>query len=135
MAADHPEWNQDERVALVEAGFRIANERVAAWEERYSTADVERYFCECARTACREQLELTKQHYEAVRRTPKRFIVLPGHEMPDFESVVERHGSHVVVEKPDALLHIVVPTDPREKRDPRAAADKIAQEVAPPPAD
>ncbi len=135
MAADHPEWNQDERVALVEAGFRIANERVAAWEERYSTADVERYFCECARRDCREQLELAKKSYEGVRSNPKRFMVLPGHELPAFETVVEHHPSHVVVEKPDALLHIVVPTDPREKRDPRAEADKIAREVGPPSAD
>jgi hypothetical protein len=39
----------------------------------------------------------------------------------------------VVVEKPDAMLHIVVPTDPRETRDPHAAADAIARHVIPPP--
>ncbi len=134
MAADDQAWNQSERVALVEAGFRIANERVATWEERYSTADVERYFCECARAACREQLELTRKDYEGVRGNPKRFMVLPGHELPTFETVVEHNQGYVVVEKPDAMLHIVVPTDPRETRDPRAAADEIARGVVPPPA-
>ena len=128
-----PDWSESERVALIEAGFRIANERLAAWEERYEDTTLERYYCECARPACREQLQLGKADYEAIRADPKRFLIRPGHEMDGFEVVVKATEDFAVVEKPDAMLHIVVPSDPRETRDPRAAADEIARDVAPAP--
>ena len=37
--------------------------------------------------------------YRAVREDPRRFIVVPGHENPEFEEVVERHDRFNVVEK------------------------------------
>jgi hypothetical protein len=42
-------------VALTEAAFRIANERMARWEERHAEAADELYLRECAEQPCRER--------------------------------------------------------------------------------
>jgi hypothetical protein len=34
-----------------------------------------------------------------VREQPRRFFVLPGHQDPQLERVVETHGDYLVVEK------------------------------------
>jgi hypothetical protein len=52
--------------------------------------------------------------YEAVRREPTRFAVVPGHERPEIESIVERHPTYHVVEKRDEDARgIARETDPR----------------------
>jgi hypothetical protein len=43
--------------------------------------------CECANRDCAALVGLSLQEYEAIRRNPKQFVVLPGHQMPDIESV------------------------------------------------
>src|SRR3954454_1263241 len=65
-------------IALTEAAFRIANERMARWDERHSEGAPERYLCECASQPCRERISLTREQYEAVRSDVKRFVVVPG---------------------------------------------------------
>src|SRR4051794_23780508 len=74
-----------ERLALNQAAFRIANERMSEWperrEERRSTGS-STYFCECSRTDCRAILRLTSDEYEAVRAASRRFAIAPGHESP-----------------------------------------------------
>ena len=37
--------------------------------------------------------------YAAVRTSPTRFLVAPGHEDPSLESIVERHDGFFVVDK------------------------------------
>ena len=43
---------------------------------------------------------LTHSEYRGVREDPSHFVIIPGHEIRDLEHVVERHRSHLVVEKP-----------------------------------
>jgi hypothetical protein len=38
------------------------------------------FICECGRDDCSEPLEVTHAQYEAVRSSPRRFLVVPGHE-------------------------------------------------------
>jgi hypothetical protein len=96
----------------VEAAFRIANERMAAWEES-SPTEPDLFICECLDPVCREEVPLTRDEYEAVRTDPLRFFVVPGHEVEDLESVVERHDAYHVIEKPQELRGIASSTDPR----------------------
>jgi hypothetical protein len=57
---------------------------------------------------------MTVAEYQAIRAEPTRFAVLPAHELPEIESVVERHPNYLVVEKRDAdAQEIVRETDPR----------------------
>jgi hypothetical protein len=121
-----------ERAALVEAAFRIANERMAAWEERHHGDAGELYLCECADPDCREKVELTRDRYDAVRRHPQHFFVSTGHVVPDLEEVIESHGSYQVIEKPGNLLELLRHTDPRsEPTGPATAqAETLADDIA-----
>jgi|1186.fasta_scaffold574076_1 hypothetical protein len=121
-----------ERAALVEAAFRIANERTTEWPERHSDGRPELYLCECAALECRARVALTREQYEAARGDPQHFIVFPGHERLEIETVVEVHDGYSVVRKPDVVRHIVVAADPRFTgvRDPFAAATALSEHVA-----
>ena len=70
--------------------------------------------CECADGECTERLEIRVPEYERVRADPLRYIVVPGHELPEFESVVESRDGYDVVEKRDsAAAAVAEETDPR----------------------
>lgn len=58
-----------------------------------------RFFCECADESCRERIALDPADYAAAHRTQLRFIVIPGHEILDVETVVETYEDYRVVEK------------------------------------
>ena len=120
--------NREERAAITEAAFRIANERMFAWEERHADGAPEYYLCECAVGECREKIALTRVEYESVRADSHHFSVVPGHEIPDLETVVRSESHFNVVEKPQALHHLVVETDPREPGtgDDSRAAEEVA---------
>jgi hypothetical protein len=102
-----------ESVALTEAAYRIANERMAAWEERQSSDGAESYYCECAIDRCREEIRLTREQYEAVRAQPRQFFVLHGHIIEDLETELERYDTYSVIEKPKQLGPLLDDTDPR----------------------
>ncbi|HEX6117625.1 MAG TPA: hypothetical protein VFY99_11025 [Solirubrobacterales bacterium] len=107
------EIRREERIARNESIFRVGNERMAQWEERHSNGERERYLCECADPACTEKIELSFSQYEYVRSDSKWFVVVPGHEVPDVETVIDTHDGWNVVEKADDVSHIVESTDPR----------------------
>jgi hypothetical protein len=123
-------------VALTEAAFRIANERMARWEERHRGGAEELYMCECATQPCRERVSLTREQYEAVRSDVLHFLVVPGHVIPELESVVQSYPWYEVIEKPTALMDLLVETDPRHGGSGQAAdaAQAIAEELDPPAA-
>jgi len=109
---------REERLGANEALFREVNERVAEVAEQFVADDTRdsrySFSCECGDRACAEQVALTTAEYEAVRAEATRFVLVPGHEVPDLEQVVERHPDYLVVEKsdPDAE-HVARETDPR----------------------
>jgi hypothetical protein len=51
---------------------------------------------------CNRLMVLTLAEYERVRANPKRFIVLPGHELAELETVIETQAGYVVVQKLEA---------------------------------
>jgi hypothetical protein len=57
--------------------------------------------CECGQLGCNQLVELTVREYEKVRARPRRFVVLPGHERPDVDTVVAARPGYVIVEKRD----------------------------------
>jgi hypothetical protein len=85
------------RIAENEQRFRVFNEQVrAVGAELRATSE---FACECGDPACMAPMKLSPEDYQHVRRDPRWFAVLPGHELPDFERVRERHPGHLVVEK------------------------------------
>ena len=89
---------REERIAQNEILFREVNERIRKLEQGWELRKVD-FVCECGDPSCTSPVTVTLARYEAVRQDPRRFIVLPGHEIRDVEQVVERHEGFLIVEK------------------------------------
>ena len=87
------------RIARNESVFRGINERQAEGHARFELEDAQEFVCECGDIACSERLRLTLADYERVRSHPRRFIVVPGHDIPAVEAVAELRPRYAVVEK------------------------------------
>jgi len=105
---------RQERLARNEAMFREANERAKEWEERHGPdSRVELYFCECGRPDCQEKVSLGEADYERIRSDSRRFVIIPGHELPDVETVIEQNEGWAIVEKVPEVTPTVEALDPR----------------------
>lgn len=105
-----------ERAARNQSLFREVNERIASLSRRFSAELLpSSYVCECLNTACAELLDLPFGEYERLREQG-RFFVLPGHEDPAVEVVVEATDSYLVVEKVGAGAEIADALNPRKLR-------------------
>jgi hypothetical protein len=107
-----------ERIGVNEALFREVNEQIEQLNLRSpgrgpATMQI---VCECGSATCVERFEVELEEYERARKDPRRFLVVPGHEIPDVEIVIERNDAYVVVEKNDAEAEqIAEETDPRRE--------------------
>lgn len=99
---------RERRLAENEAMWRSLNEADPPAPGRVGFV-----FCECARASCASQLEIAWSDYERVRSDPTSFVVLPGHEEPEIETVVERGDGFAVVRKEDGAAVVAERTDPR----------------------
>ena len=99
-----------------ESVFREVNENIekAAVEHRYGAGELPAFVCECADQECGELIRMSLTQYEEVRRYPSRFLIVPGHEHPRIERVIERFDDYVVLEK------VGVGRETAEEGDPRA---------------
>jgi hypothetical protein len=93
-----------------QALIREVNERI---EQLAEDAAHPEFLCECADTDCAETIPLSIAEYEAVRSSPVRFPIKPGHDYPEFERVVEENESYAVVEKFGTAGEIAQRLDPR----------------------
>lgn len=104
-----------ERAARNQSLFREVNERIV--ELSYRFGDEKRpndYLCECLNTDCSATIEVPYAEYERLRKYGNRFLVLPGHDDPDVEIVVETASRYVVVEKIGVAGEIAKAVDPRK---------------------
>jgi hypothetical protein len=101
------------RIADNEARFREVNE--AIWRGSWPGEDdgAASFRCECAARECNLLVSLTPREYERVRANSRHFLVLPGHEAPRGETVVERHPHYVIVEKLGEVGRLLEASDPR----------------------
>jgi hypothetical protein len=100
-----------QRAAMNEASFREVNEGMEVGQD---PAGLLTFICECGRLKCNELIQLTRREYERIRKNPRRFAILDGHEILEAEEIVERHDRYLVVEKSgNGEAEIVEQTDPR----------------------
>ena len=108
---------REKRLAGNEALFREVNERVVEVAASYVLTETRRavdFTCECGRTECSETMMMTVAEYEAIRAHATHFGVVPHHEQPEIETVIERHPSYFVVEKREQdAQEVARDTDPR----------------------
>jgi hypothetical protein len=103
-----------ERIADNESRFREINERLRA-DLRSLPDDDERvgFVCECGRVDCAETVPLELEEYEAIRSGSLDFFVVPGHQAPDVEDVVDINDRFARVRKHPEAADRVRATDPR----------------------
>jgi hypothetical protein len=91
---------QRERAAQNQSLFREINERIDELEERWHTDSGAQYLCECLDTSCMNRIPgLSRHEYQQIRSDPAEFVILPGHEKPDVEEIVERTPHWLIVRK------------------------------------
>ena len=103
---------REERLTKNELLFREANE-LTAKDLRDLGAHVVIFLCECSSRRCLERVELRTAEYEHVRASSHRFFVVPGHEVPAMERIVEQHQTYLVVEKTGVAGALADAADPR----------------------
>ncbi len=103
------------RIGENEIVFREVNERLRELGESFSlVSEVAEFVCECADTGCTERIHMPLAEYEHVRSDGKWFVVVKGHEIPEYERVISEHGAYAVVEKlPGGPAGLAIRADPR----------------------
>jgi hypothetical protein len=103
------------RIGLNEAVFRAVNEEIESLAERFQlTNEALDLICECGDATCAKRIHLGRSEYVALRKDPRTFAVVPGHEIPDVEMIVEEGKGYVVVQKKSGEpAAIAEATDPR----------------------
>src|SRR3569833_1913879 len=88
-----------ERAARNEEVFRAVNRRIDDGAAQHGVSTALPFHCECGQASCVETIEIAPARYEAIMQERYRFVVVPGHENPEIERVVDSDALFVVVEK------------------------------------
>ena len=104
-----------ERIARNENAFRALNESLGTSVHRGRLADdhLAGFVCECGDPGCEQIVHVGMAAYESIRADAMHFLLVPGHEAPDAEDIVETGAGHIVVRKHDDVSDIVEQGDPR----------------------
>lgn len=112
-AAAESESGREARLAQNEVVFRSVNESIERQALVFGGTDAYEFVCECMQSACFERIRLTLGEYEGVRAEGTRFAIVPGHENPRIESVVETRETFAIVEKYGVAGVVAEAEDPR----------------------
>ena len=99
--------------------FREVNERI---EDLAAASSFSTFICECMDESCDKGVPLTIEEYEHIRARSNSFLVIPGHEVPEVEEVIEASDRFLVVAKSGSGERVAAALDPR-KRTVQADAD------------
>jgi hypothetical protein len=106
---------RERRLALNEALFREANERVEIVADQLGPDVPYEFLCECANADCTFRISLPLAVYESIRADPRQFVVLPLHYTPEVEDLVIEEDAHWVVRKTGEAGEYVEHLDPRSR--------------------
>jgi hypothetical protein len=85
--------SRDERVARTEEFFKRVNDTM-----RKELGDGDgNFLCECGNIACTEKLALSAEDLRLLHSIDGYLVVLPGHEIPEIESLVKVNGRYAIV--------------------------------------
>jgi hypothetical protein len=85
--------SRDERVARTEEFFKRVNDTM-----RNELADGNgKFLCECGNIACTETLALSAEDLRLLHSIEGHFAVLPGHQIPEIETLVKENGHYAIV--------------------------------------
>jgi hypothetical protein len=103
------------KIGRNESGFREINESINDLVQRGDPLEGEQIaiVCECGNENCSTLIYLFLEEYEHLRAGAARFGVLPGHEIPGAERIVEDKERYYVVEKFGGAQAEAESSDPR----------------------
>lgn len=102
----------EERAARNEALFREVNERIGDLaNDQYDSAA--EFLCECSDAECLARIKVPLAVYEQTRSNPRTFLLAPGHEDPEVETVRVTADQYAIVEKTGAAGAVAEHTNPR----------------------
>jgi hypothetical protein len=84
-----------DRIVQTELFYRAVNEEIARNDGHGEVL----FLCECGNAACAEGIELPTDVLLQLDAENGLFVVLPGHEIPDLETVVDRRDGYLVVRR------------------------------------
>jgi hypothetical protein len=100
---------REQRAAQNQLLFRAVNERIASLAERALLPEIVpiEVTCECVDMSCTTTVQVPLREFAEIDRATNRFLVVPGHELPDLEDVVERRDRFLIVAKRGAGADLV----------------------------
>jgi hypothetical protein len=101
------------RLARNEAVRRQVNEGIERGQWPGEENQLVGFRCECSQLGCNSLLRVTVADYEYVRSNPLRFMMIPGHEVPSVETIVEERDGWVIAEKHSEGGDVARETDTR----------------------
>jgi hypothetical protein len=107
------EGKRQQRAGANEATIREVNEGIERGQWPGEEDTPVGFRCECAQLGCNQLIELSVREYEDIRAHPRRFVIVPGHDAPDVETVIEAGPRYVIVEKLDQAGEVAEQHDPR----------------------
>ena len=57
------------------------------------------FLCECSHLDCRERIQLEPSRFDRIHRDADVFILVPGHEIPEVERIVDQERDFLIVRK------------------------------------
>jgi ANTAR domain len=86
---------RNERVIRTEELYRRLNESIAGLLSDGSA----RFLCECGNPVCNETIDLDRDDLRMLHAKPGFYAIIPGHDIPDVETVVLENEDYAVVRK------------------------------------
>jgi hypothetical protein len=108
-----PVTEREERFSRNEVLFREVNERIEKIQKGQGLAGHFDFLCECGDKSCIKQMSMTLVEYEAIRSDPTQFVVVPGHELLEIETVMQKGDRFSVVRKQEEAGLFAERHDPR----------------------
>jgi hypothetical protein len=92
---------RDERVVRTEELYKRLNEAIAALLDGSGPG----FLCECGNPLCNETMELSLEDLHLLHSRAGYYAIIPGHDIPDLETVVMEKDGYAVVQKANARMH------------------------------
>jgi hypothetical protein len=91
---------QADKAARNHSLLREANERIFVMADSWGGST--RFYCECGNNTCTQTIQPSLAEYEHIRSSPTSFVIAIGHDLAEFENVMQVCDRYEVVQQKGA---------------------------------